>query len=116
MSGVGSPAFLPPANFVRSPEAMDRDWSPEEGRAYTRRVLVVVAGREVALLACGVQCIHPLVPQVTERHNHLIAIQKETCASWSRSLCRLGLHLFDGTDLDGGIGGDGEAAERSQRG
>src|ERR1019366_4146140 len=36
MSGVGSPAFLPPAKFVRSPEAMDRNWSPEEGRAYTR--------------------------------------------------------------------------------
>src|ERR1035441_7234848 len=36
MSGVGPPAFLPPAKFVRSPEAMDRNWSPEEGRAYTR--------------------------------------------------------------------------------
>jgi squalene synthase HpnC len=36
MSGVGPPAFLPPAKFVRSPAAMDRNWSPEEGRAYTR--------------------------------------------------------------------------------
>ena len=36
MSGVGPPAFLPPAKFVRSPEAMDRNWSPDEGRAYTR--------------------------------------------------------------------------------
>jgi squalene synthase HpnC len=36
MSGVGSPAFLPPATFVRSPEAMARTWSPEEGCAYTR--------------------------------------------------------------------------------
>jgi squalene synthase HpnC len=36
MSAVGSPAFLPPAAFVRSPEALGRAWSPEEGRAYTR--------------------------------------------------------------------------------
>src|SRR5665647_248951 len=36
MSGVGSPAFLPPASFVRSPEALGRTWSPGEGRAYTR--------------------------------------------------------------------------------
>src|ERR1700690_2310092 len=36
MSGVGSPAFLPPADFVRSPESLDRFWSPGEGRAYTR--------------------------------------------------------------------------------
>ena len=36
MSGVGSPAFLPPASFVRTPEALGRIWSPEEGRAYTR--------------------------------------------------------------------------------
>src|SRR5664280_246613 len=36
MSGVGSPAFLPPAAFVRSPEALSRSWSPGEGRAYTR--------------------------------------------------------------------------------
>src|SRR5664280_411668 len=36
MSGVGSPAFLPPAKFVRSPEAMDRNWSVKEATAYTR--------------------------------------------------------------------------------
>ena len=36
MSGVGSPAFLPPASFVRSPEALHRAWSPAEGCAYTR--------------------------------------------------------------------------------
>jgi squalene synthase HpnC len=36
MSGVGAPAFLPPASFVRSPEQLARKWSPEEGRAYTR--------------------------------------------------------------------------------
>ena len=36
MSGVGSPAFLPPASFVRTPEALGRTWSPAEGRAYTR--------------------------------------------------------------------------------
>src|ERR1035441_1933447 len=36
MSGVGSPAFLPPAAFVRSPQALGRSWSPAEGRAYTR--------------------------------------------------------------------------------
>src|ERR1017187_8835065 len=36
MSGVGSPAFLLPADFVRSPDSLDRAWSPGEGRAYTR--------------------------------------------------------------------------------
>jgi squalene synthase HpnC len=36
MSGVGSPAFLPPASFVRSPELLNKQWSAEEGRAYTR--------------------------------------------------------------------------------
>ena len=36
MSGVGAPAFLPPASFVRSPELLARKWSAEEGRAYTR--------------------------------------------------------------------------------
>src|ERR1017187_9421590 len=36
MSGVGSPAFLPPAAFFRLPQALGRSWSPAEGRAYTR--------------------------------------------------------------------------------
>ena len=36
MPGVGSPAFLPPVHFVRSPEALRRPYSPEEARAYTR--------------------------------------------------------------------------------
>ena len=36
MSGVGAPAFLPPAAFVRSPEALGRAWPAAEGRAYTR--------------------------------------------------------------------------------
>ena len=36
MSRVGPPAFLPPADFVRSPETLARAWSAEEGRAYTR--------------------------------------------------------------------------------
>ena len=36
MSAVGSPAFLPPAAFVRSPEALGRSWSADDGRAYTR--------------------------------------------------------------------------------
>jgi squalene synthase HpnC len=36
MSGVGAPAFLPPASFVRSPEMLEKQWSVEEGRAYTR--------------------------------------------------------------------------------
>src|ERR1017187_2635317 len=36
MSGVGSPAFLLPADFVRAPDSLDRAWSPGEGRAYTR--------------------------------------------------------------------------------
>ncbi|MDE3167961.1 MAG: squalene synthase HpnC [Acidobacteriota bacterium] len=36
MSGVGSPAFLPPAGFIASPQAMSRVFTPEEGRAYTR--------------------------------------------------------------------------------
>jgi squalene synthase HpnC len=36
MSGVGAAAYLPPAAFVRSPEALGRRWPAEEGRAYTR--------------------------------------------------------------------------------
>jgi squalene synthase HpnC len=36
MPGVGSPAFLAPADFVRTPEALDRAWSPAESCAYTR--------------------------------------------------------------------------------
>jgi squalene synthase HpnC len=36
MSGVSAPAFLAPADFVRSPETLNRSWSPGEGRAYTR--------------------------------------------------------------------------------
>ena len=36
MSGVGAPAYLAPAAFVRSPEALGRSWPAEEGRAYTR--------------------------------------------------------------------------------
>jgi squalene synthase HpnC len=36
MSAVGSTAFLPPAAFVRSPEALARSWSLADGRAYTR--------------------------------------------------------------------------------
>ena len=36
MPGVGAPAFLAPANFVRSPEMAGKVWSAEEGRAYTR--------------------------------------------------------------------------------
>jgi squalene synthase HpnC len=36
MAGVGAPAFLPPASFVRSPEMLQKTWSAEEGREYTR--------------------------------------------------------------------------------
>src|ERR1043165_7523378 len=36
MSRVGASGFLPPANFVRSPELLSRTWTAEEGRAYTR--------------------------------------------------------------------------------
>src|SRR5512144_1113176 len=36
MSGVGSPAFLAPADFLQSPAAMQRVWQPDEARAYTR--------------------------------------------------------------------------------
>lgn len=36
MRGVGSPAYLAPAAYVASPEAMARVYTPEEGRAYTR--------------------------------------------------------------------------------
>src|SRR2546422_3321544 len=36
MSGVVTAWFLPPAEFVRSPEALRRTCSAEEGRAYTR--------------------------------------------------------------------------------
>ncbi len=36
MPRAGPPAFLPPAQFVRSPEALGRAWPQEEARAYTR--------------------------------------------------------------------------------
>ena len=36
MSGVGSPAFLAPAEYVDSAEAMKQTYNPEQGRAYTR--------------------------------------------------------------------------------
>src|SRR5512133_40820 len=36
MAGVGAPAFLPPASFVRSAELLRKAWSAEEGREYTR--------------------------------------------------------------------------------
>jgi len=36
MPGSGAPAFLRPAEFVRSGEALRLEWSPENARAYTR--------------------------------------------------------------------------------
>jgi squalene synthase HpnC len=36
MSGVGLPAFLPPVDFIRSPQELQRTWPEEEARAYTR--------------------------------------------------------------------------------
>jgi squalene synthase HpnC len=36
MPGVAAPVFLPPAEFVRSPEALHRTWSSTESVAYTR--------------------------------------------------------------------------------
>lgn len=36
MPGVGSPAFLAPAGYIASPEAMAQVFTAEEGRAYTR--------------------------------------------------------------------------------
>jgi squalene synthase HpnC len=36
MSSVGSPAYLAPVDFVRSPENLQRAWPEEEARAYTR--------------------------------------------------------------------------------
>jgi squalene synthase HpnC len=33
---VGAPAFLPPAEFVRSPEALRQSYSPQQAAAYTR--------------------------------------------------------------------------------
>jgi len=36
MPRAGAPAFLPPAQFVHTPEALGRAWSEDEGRAYTR--------------------------------------------------------------------------------
>ena len=33
---MGTPAFLPPAQFVRSPEALRQSYSPEQAAAYTR--------------------------------------------------------------------------------
>jgi squalene synthase HpnC len=36
MSGVGAPAFLAPAEYVASPEALSQVYTAEQGRAYTR--------------------------------------------------------------------------------
>jgi squalene synthase HpnC len=36
MPVVGAPAFLPPASYVRSPAALEKIYTAEEGRAYTR--------------------------------------------------------------------------------
>src|SRR5260370_1347308 len=36
MSGLGAPAYLPRAAFVRSPEELGRSWPAAEGCAYTR--------------------------------------------------------------------------------
>lgn len=36
MTGEAAPVFLPPAEFVRSPESLDRIWSSSEALAYTR--------------------------------------------------------------------------------
>ena len=36
MAGTAETAFLPPARFVQSPEALRRTWTPESARAYTR--------------------------------------------------------------------------------
>src|SRR5690348_17337444 len=36
MSGEGIAAFLQPAAFVRSPNALQKIWHPEEAAAYTR--------------------------------------------------------------------------------
>jgi squalene synthase HpnC len=36
MPGVGAAAFLPPAEFARTPEALRKHYTPEEARAYTR--------------------------------------------------------------------------------
>jgi len=36
MPRAGTPAFLPPAQFVRAPEALARVWAPEDAYAYTR--------------------------------------------------------------------------------
>jgi squalene synthase HpnC len=36
MPGLGAPAFLGPAEFVRSGEALRRGWTPDAARAYTR--------------------------------------------------------------------------------
>src|SRR5664279_1147703 len=36
MPGVGAPVFLPPAEFVRSAEALRRPYTPGEAQAYTR--------------------------------------------------------------------------------
>ncbi len=36
MAGAADTAFLPPAQFVQSPELLRRSWTPDEARAYTR--------------------------------------------------------------------------------
>ena len=36
MSGVGTPAYLAPVDFVRSPENLERVWGEDDARAYTR--------------------------------------------------------------------------------
>ena len=36
MPRAGTPAFLPPAQFVHAPGALTRAWSQDDARAYTR--------------------------------------------------------------------------------
>ena len=36
MRGEGGPAFLPPAEFVHSPEQLRKVWAPDEALSYTR--------------------------------------------------------------------------------
>ena len=36
MTGEAAPVFLPPVEFVRSPQSLNRIWSPQEALAYTR--------------------------------------------------------------------------------
>jgi hypothetical protein len=75
-------------------------------------------GGKVGLLAAGIDDVHALLASAPQSHNHLVAIEKEARA-WRGRVVFDGLfrrlRRFEGLYFNGGVGGDGEAAEGGER-